>query len=90
MIIISKINGYNNRVKVILIILTYIINNRRKYILIEELKTFISVVEFKNFTKAAKYLNLSQPSVSNHIKNLERYFDTKIIDKIRQNIFSYC
>ena len=56
MIIISKINGYNNRVKVILIILTYIINNRRKYILIEELKTFISVVEFKNFTKAAKYL----------------------------------
>ena len=81
MIIISKINGYNNRVKVILIILTYIINNRRKYILIEELKTFISVVEFKNFTKAAKYLNLSQPSVSNHIKNLERYFDTKIIDR---------
>lgn len=81
MIIISKINGYNNKVKVILIILTYIINNRRKYILIEELKTFISVVEFKNFTKAAKYLNLSQPSVSNHIKNLERYFDTKIVDR---------
>ena len=36
--------------------------------MIEELKTFISVVEFKNFTKAAKYLNLSQPSVSNHKK----------------------
>ena len=49
--------------------------------MIEELKTFISVVEFKNFTKAAKYLNLSQPSVSNHIKSLERYFDTKIIDR---------
>ncbi len=49
--------------------------------MIEELKTFISVVELKNFTKAAKHLNLSQPSVSNHIKNLERYFDTKIIDR---------
>lgn len=49
--------------------------------MIEELKTFISVVEFKNFTKAAKFLNLSQPSVSNHIKNLERYFNTKIIDR---------
>ncbi len=49
--------------------------------MIEELKTFISVVEFKNFTKAAHHLNLSQPSVSNHIKSLERYFDTKIIDR---------
>ena len=49
--------------------------------MIEELKTFISVVEFKNFTKAAKHLNLSQPSVSNHIKSLERYFDTKIVDR---------
>lgn len=49
--------------------------------MIEELKTFISVVEFKNFTKAAKHLNLSQPSVSNHIKSLERYFNTKIIDR---------
>ncbi|WP_419749464.1 LysR substrate-binding domain-containing protein [Terrisporobacter petrolearius] len=49
--------------------------------MIEELKTFISVVEFKNFTKAAKHLNLSQPSVSNHIKSLEKYFNTIIIDR---------
>lgn len=49
--------------------------------MIEELKTFISVVEFNNFTKAAKHLNLSQPSVSNHIKSLERYFNTKLIDR---------
>ena len=49
--------------------------------MIEELKTFIAVVEFKNFTKAAHHLNLSQPSVSNHIKSLERYFDTIIIDR---------
>ena len=49
--------------------------------MIEELKTFIAVVEFKNFTKAAHYLNLSQPSVSNHIKSLERYFNVTIIDR---------
>lgn len=49
--------------------------------MIEELKTFITVVEFKNFTKAAHHLNLSQPSVSNHIKNLENYFNTTIIDR---------
>ena len=49
--------------------------------MIEELKTFIAVVEFKNFTKAAHYLNLSQPSVSNHIKSLEIYFNVTIIDR---------
>ena len=49
--------------------------------MIEELKTFIAVVEFKNCTKAAHYLNLSQPSVSNHIKSLERYFNVTIIDR---------
>ena len=42
-------------------------------VLFEELKTFIAVVEHKNFTKAGEYLNLSQPSVSTHIKNLENY-----------------
>ncbi len=49
--------------------------------MIEELKTFVSVVEFENFTKAARHLNMSQPNVSNHIKSLEKYFDTKIIDR---------
>ena len=47
--------------------------------MLEELKTFIAVVEYKNFTKASEKVNLSQPSVSVHIKNLERYFDTQLI-----------
>ena len=47
----------------------------------EELKTLIAVVELKNFTKAAERLSLSQPSVSVHIKNLENYFDVKLIDR---------
>ena len=49
--------------------------------MIEELKTFITVVEVKNFTKAAEQLNLSQPSVSNHIKNLENYFGVTLINR---------
>ncbi len=55
----------------------------------EELKTFISVVEFKNFTKAGLHLNLSQPTVSTHIKNLENYFGVTLINRsIKQkNIF---
>lgn len=47
----------------------------------EELKTFIEVVDCKNFTKAAENLNLSQPSVSTHIKNLEAFFGVTLINR---------
>ena len=46
-----------------------------------EFKTFICVVEFKNFTKAGYHLNLSQPTVSTHIKNLENYFGVTLINR---------
>lgn len=47
----------------------------------EELKTFITVVDYKNFTKAGEALNLSQPSVSSHIKHLEERFGTILINR---------
>lgn len=47
----------------------------------EELKTFIAVVEYKNFTKAGCHLNLSQPSVSTHIKNLENHYGVTLINR---------
>lgn len=47
--------------------------------MIDELKSFIKVVENQNFTKAAKKLNLSQPAVSLHILNLEKQLETKLI-----------
>ena len=49
--------------------------------MIEELKTFMSVVEYKNFTKAAEAIKLSQPSVSLHIKYLENYFNTTLVQR---------
>ncbi|PRR80009.1 LysR family transcriptional regulator [Clostridium vincentii] len=49
--------------------------------MLDELRTFIAVVEYKNFTKAAKEINLSQPSVSLHIKHLEGYFNTTLIQR---------
>ncbi|MDD7795169.1 LysR substrate-binding domain-containing protein [Clostridium sp. 'White wine YQ'] len=52
--------------------------------MIEELKTFIAVVELKNFTKAAKEISISQPSVSVHIKNLENYFNTTLIMRSKE------
>lgn len=44
----------------------------------DALRTFIAVVEEKNFTKAAEKLLISQPSVSVHIKNLEVEFQTQL------------
>lgn len=49
--------------------------------MIEELRTFIEVVKCRNFTKAAERVSLSQPSVSLHIKRLESYFDTILIQR---------
>lgn len=49
--------------------------------MIEELKTFIAVVEYNSFTKAGEAIKLSQPSVSLHVKNLEEYFKTTLIDR---------
>lgn len=49
--------------------------------MIEELKTFIAVVDKKSFTKAANFINISQPSVSSHISILEKYFNTRLIER---------
>lgn len=44
----------------------------------DALRTFISVVEEGNFTRAAEKLLISQPSVTVHIQNLEREFETSL------------
>lgn len=49
--------------------------------MLEELRTFMVVVEQENFTKAGEIIKLSQPSVSLHIKNLEKYFNTTLINR---------
>ncbi|WP_163528240.1 LysR family transcriptional regulator [Halobacillus ihumii] len=47
----------------------------------EALKTYITVIELQSFTKASKTLNLSQPTVSFHIKNLEKFYQSTLIDR---------
>lgn len=41
--------------------------------------TFLKVAQCKNYTKAAKELNLTQPAVSQHIKKLEQYYNCQLI-----------
>ncbi|MEG0276564.1 MAG: LysR family transcriptional regulator [Coprobacillus sp.] len=44
-----------------------------------KLKTFTKVVECKSFTQAALLLHLTQPAVTQHIKQLENYYQHKLI-----------
>lgn len=47
-----------------------------------QLSIFISVVENESFSKASDAINLSQPTVSSHIKELETYFDCRLLDRM--------
>ncbi|MCG8641047.1 MAG: LysR substrate-binding domain-containing protein [Desulfobacterales bacterium] len=47
-----------------------------------QLHIFVSVVENKSFSKASLAINLSQPTVSNHIKELEEHFECRLLDRL--------
>lgn len=47
-----------------------------------QLSIFVSVVEHESFSRASNAINLSQPTVSSHIKELESYFDTRLLDRM--------
>lgn len=49
--------------------------------IVETLRLFVTVAEQKNFSRAAEILNLSQPGVSLHIRNLENEFGTKLMHR---------
>ncbi len=51
-----------------------------------QLKIFKNVVERKSFSKASKAINLSQPTVSSHIKDLEEYFECKLLDRLSREV----
>ena len=53
---------------------------------IRRLEVFCKVVELKSFTKAAKALSLSQPTVSEHIRTLEEMLDEKMVDRLGRAI----
>jgi len=47
-----------------------------------QLTVYVSVVENKSFSKASNAINLSQPTVSSHIKELEDQFDCRLLDRL--------
>ncbi len=51
-----------------------------------QLEVFLAIVKFKSFSKAAQNLYLTQPTVSNHLLNLERDLNTVLINRSNRNI----
>ncbi len=47
-----------------------------------QLHIFCKVVEHKSFSKAAKIVQISQPTISSHIKDLENHFGCRLIDRL--------
>jgi len=45
------------------------------------LRSFVTVVETRNYSKAATLLGLSQPTVSSHIKRLQQQLNVALFDK---------
>lgn len=50
-------------------------------------KVFLAVAKMSSFTRAAEYLNLSQPAVTHQIKNLETMLRTRLFNRCHNKIF---
>lgn len=51
-----------------------------------QLESFLRVVKYKSFSKAANDLYLTQPTVSNNIRNLEKELKTTLLDRKSKTI----
>lgn len=54
---------------------------------IRHLKIFIYVVDYKTMSNAAKKLFISQPSVSQAIREIEEYYNIKIFERLSQRLY---
>ena len=50
------------------------------------LQVFCRVVELRSFSRAAKAVYLSQPTVSSHIKDLENHFECRLVDRLGREV----
>ena len=54
--------------------------------LIESLKVFCDLADLKSFSKAAEANYVTQPAVSQQVKNLEKNWKVRLLDRDKRNI----
>ncbi|MDP4549992.1 LysR substrate-binding domain-containing protein [Alkalihalobacillus macyae] len=52
----------------------------------QPLHVFVTVVEKRNFSRAAEELHMTQPAVSQYIKNLEESLGTKLLERSNRSV----
>ena len=65
------------------------VNETERYrfdVSLEDLQTFRAVTELGSFSRAAKLLNLSQPSISARIRRLEEKLLTRLLDRTTRKV----
>ena len=50
------------------------------------METFLTVCRYMNFTRASEKLNITQPAVSQHIRFLEKHYNTKLFRKKKKKL----
>lgn len=53
---------------------------------LKQLEAFVKVVELQSFSKAAKVIYLTQPTVSAHIVSLEKELNTKLLERTTKSV----
>jgi len=54
---------------------------------LDQLRTFVEVIERHSFTAAAKELNLTQPAVTLQVQALERRFNVALVARIGKRVY---
>ena len=54
---------------------------------IRDLEIFIEVVKAKNMSNAAKNLEISQPTVSHAISQIENEYNVKLFDRVSKKLY---
>jgi DNA-binding transcriptional LysR family regulator len=53
---------------------------------LHHLKIFVSVFKHRSFSKASRELSLTQPTISDHIQNLEKELNCRLFDRLGRTI----
>ena len=53
---------------------------------LKELRSFCATARLQSITKAAEYLNIGQPTVTIHIRKLERELNLELLDRVKRPV----
>jgi len=57
-----------------------------KYVTLQQMKSLVNLVEERSFSNAARRMNLTQPSLTKHIKNLEDLIGGRVVNRQNREI----